>query len=181
MAEKVKKRNGKREKFNKHKLLHSIHHAMHMAGISNATFEEKIASDVINRLKKKKVVDTEDIRKTVCYALRKDKHHKVCDYYELVWLHAKPVKIKGVIKRDGRNEKFSPEKLFKSVQKSFKQAGIQDGKALQKVMQDVLSALGKKYTNKHVPIENIKETVEFYLVRRRFPEVAKRYMLYRYM
>ena len=55
-------------------------------------------------LKKKKVVDTEDIRKTVCYALRKDKYHRVCDYYGLVWLHAKPVNIKGVIKRDGRKD-----------------------------------------------------------------------------
>ena len=181
MAEKVKKRSGKREKFSKHKLLHSIHHAMHMAGISDIALEERIAGDVINRLKKKKVVDTEDIRKTACYALRKDKYHRVCDYYGLVWLHAKPVNIKGVIKRDGRKEKFSPEKLFKSVQKTFKLAGMKDGLKLQKVMQDILSIIGKKYKGGYVSAENMKEIAEYVLVRRKLYGAAKRYIQYRYM
>ncbi len=181
MIERVRKRNGKVEKFNKHKLLHSIHHAMHMTGISDAALEEKVAKDVIIRLKKKKVVDTEDIRKTVCFALRKDKHHKVCNYYELVWLHVKPVKIKGVIKRDGRKEKFSPEKLFKSVQKTFKLAGMQDGLKLQKAMQDILAIIGKKYKGEYVSTENIKGIVEYVLVKRKLYDVAKRYIQYRYM
>lgn len=181
MAEKVKKRSGKREKFSRHKLLHSIHHAMHMAGISDIALEERIAGDVMNRLKKKKLVDTEDIRKTVCYALRKDNHHRVCDYYELVWLHAKPVRIKGVIKRDGRKEKFSPEKLFKSVQKTFKLAGTQDGLKLQKAMQDILSIIGKKYKNEYVSAENMKEIVGYVLVKRKLYGVARRYIQYRYM
>ena len=183
MIEKVKKRNRRKEKFSRHKLLSSIHHAMHFAGIRSRKLEEKIAEDVIKRLSagKRKTADTEDIRKAVCASLNKNRMHKVCDFYSLVWLHAKPTRIRSVIKRDGRKEKFSAMKLFKSVQKSCKHAGAKDGKLLQKIMQDVLKILAKRYKGKDVPVEAIKETAEYVMVKHKLPKVAKRYILYRYM
>lgn len=180
MIEKVKKRSGRTEKFSRHKLLKSVHAALHWARKGNAALEEKITAAVTKKLKKK-TADTEDIRKAVCSVLKKNRHHEVCDFYSLVWLHEKPAGIKAVIKRDGTREKFSPEKLFRSVQKGFKQSGARDGQVLQKVMHDILRILERRYRGKDVHAENIKEAVEFVLMKRRLSRVAKHYILYRYM
>jgi len=181
MIERVKKRNGRIEKFSRQKILRSIRISLHMMGKESLKLEEKITDDVINRLKTKKSVDTEDIRKSVCSALRKNKHHDVCDFYSLVWLHAKPVKIRYVIKRHGGKEKFSPEKLFKSVQKSFNHAHVKDGKRLQDTVNHIFLLLNKKYSNKDIETTEIKDIVEYVLVKRKLDNVAKHYIMYRYM
>ncbi len=181
MIEKVKKRTGRIENFNRNKVLSSIHKSMQQAGIKNLNLEEKITNDVINKLKRKRVVSVEDIRKAVCHVLKKNKRHRVCDFYSLVWLHAKPVKIIYVIKRDGRKEKFSPEKLFKSVQKSFDRAYVKDGKTLGSVVKEALETLNKRYKDKYVASDEIKDIVEYVLLKRKLPEVAKQYVIYRYM
>src|SRR3989338_8905858 len=142
--EQVRKRSGRVEKFSRRKLLESLHAALHWAGISDMELEEKLTADVVYQLKRK-TVSREDIRSAVCASLKKEKHHQACDFYSLVWLHAKPVKIRSVIKRHGSRERFSPEKLFKSVQKAFKHSRMNDGKLLELVVRDALAMLGRKY------------------------------------
>ena len=181
MIQKVIKRNGKIEKFSRRKLLKSIHISMHRIGIDDKKLEEKITDGMIKHLQRKRIVDTEDIRSAVCFVLRKNKHHNVCDFYSLVWLHAKPVKIKNVIKRSGRKEKFSPEKLFKSVQKSFKSAHIHDGLLLESVTREIIYKIGKRYRSKEVETEDIRNFAEYVLIKRKLGNVAKHYIMHRYM
>ncbi len=181
MVEKVKKRNGRIQKFDTKRLLKSIHVSLHKTGLDNVKLEERIADGVVKHIGHRKVADTEDIRSAVCYVLKKNKHHEACDFYSLVWLHAKPVKVKYVMKRHGRKEKFSPEKLFKSVQKSFNAAGVKDGKALQDSMQEILRILGKRYKGKYATSDEIKDIVEYALVKRNLNSAAKNYIMYRYM
>ena len=176
MAERVKKRDGSVEKFDRKKLLKSIHVSMQRK--NNPHLEEKITNDVMKQLKKK-TVSVENIRSAVCVVLRKNKHHEVCDFYSMVWLHAKPVKIRYVIKRNGKKEKFSPEKLFKSVQKSFKSAHEEGG--LEAVMKEVLERLNKHHKGKDVESSEIKDMVEYVLVKRKLLNVSKHYIVYRYM
>ena len=178
---KVKKRSGKVEKFSKKKLLKSIHISMHRIGIDDKRLEEKITDGVIKKLGKKRIIDTENIRSAVCSVLRKNKHHNVCDFYSLVWLHAKPVKIRNVIKRSGRKEKFSPEKLFKSIQKSFKSSHIHDGLLLESVTREIIYKLGRRYKGKEVPTEDIRNFTEYVLIKRKLNNVAKHYIMHRYM
>lgn len=179
--EKVRKRKGKIEKFRKHKLWKSIHLSMRRTGVDNKQLEEKVTDDVVKHLKRKKTATSEDIRNAVCVVLKKNKHHEVCDFYSLVWLHAKPVKIKGVIKRSGRKEKFSPEKLFKSVQKSFSNAHVHDGRKLENVTCDILVRLNSRYKGKDVSVEDIRDFIELSLMKHKLDNVAKHYILHRYM
>lgn len=181
MIEKVKKRNGRIEKFQRHKLLKSIHESLDWAGINDMELEDKLADKAMKSIHEKKIIDTEDIRNAVCLALKKNKHHEVCDFYSLVWLHAKPAKIRYVIKRHGDNERFSPEKLFKSVQKSFKHAHVKDGKRLQDAINDILAFINKKSGGKYIESYEIKEIVEYVLVKRNLGKVAKAYVMYKYM
>ncbi len=181
MIEKVKKRTGKVEKFSRNKLLRSIHMSMHRVGIDDRHLEEKIADGVIKHLKHRRIADTENVRSAVCSVLKQNRHHEVCDFYSLIWLHAKPVKIKNVIKRNGRREKFSPEKLFKSVQKSFKSAHVHDGLILESVTREIIYRLGKRYKSKDVAVEDIRDFVEYILIKRKLGNAAKHYIMHRYM
>ena len=182
MIEKVKKRNGKVEKFSHQKLINSIDLAMHISGRQNKDLSHKVAHDTTKILegKRKQTVTSEDIRKSVCTALKKDKHHDVCEFFSLVWLHSKPTKIRHVVKRDGRKERFSSEKLFKSVQKSFRHSGINDQRELLKTTQQILETLRRQYANKEVHSENIKLATE-YVLTKRAPKAARHYVLYRYV
>ncbi len=101
--------------------------------------------------------------------------------YNLVFLHIKGLKIKNVMKRDGRVVNFKMHNIFKSIRKAFSQAGVDDGKKCEDITKEVVNILNKKFAGKTVPVENIKETVEHVLVRRKLPKVARAYLLYRYM
>lgn len=181
MIQKVIKRNGRVEKFSRRKLLKSIHISMHRIGIDDKHLEEKITDGIVHHLRRKKIVDTEGIRSAVCTVLKRKKHHEVCDFYSLVWLHTKPVKIKNVIKRDGRKQKFSPEKLFKSIQKAFAHEHIHDGLLLESVTREAIYKLGKRYKSKDVTTQEVRDFVEYVLLRRKLTKVAKQYIIHRYM
>ncbi len=176
---KIKKRNGTVEKFSRHKLLQSLHNSMRHANIHNSHLENEITDEVIRSLKRK-TVTSEDIRKAMCSALKRNNHHEICDYYSLVWLHAKPTKIRNVIKRNGQREKFSPEKLFKSVQKTFKNSHVRDDRKLELVAREILNALGKKYKNKNITTNEIMDIADYVLVKRKLNSIAKHYVMYRY-
>lgn len=86
-----------------------------------------------------------------------------------------------VMKRDGTVEKFSSQKIFKSISKSLKETGYKNKKLAAKLTKHAVSLLTKRYKGEVVPVESIKETVEFVLVKNKLPQVAKRYALYRYV
>lgn len=178
---KIKHRDGKIESFSKQKLRKSIRLSFDRMGIKDSRAEEKITSDAVRHLPRKGVLDTEDVRNAVCRALKDTKHHNICDFYSLVWLHFRPVTIRYVIKLNGRREKFSVEKLLKSVQKSFAEAYMRNSRLLELVMRDVLEIIDKRHKNKNIDSAEIKAIVDYVLVKRKLPEVAKHYIVHRYM
>ena len=179
---KIKKKDGTVEKFQFKKLNESISRACEQAKFKLCP-PEALAKDVLKDLEKKnkRQIDVEDVRSAVCSVLKKNKMHNVCDTYLFVWLHSRKPKIKRVEKRDGSFQEFSPEKVFKSIQKSLRQSHIEDGNQAEKLTKEALSILDKKFSGKVVPVRDIKEVIEFVLVKNKLPGVAKKYILYRYM
>jgi len=179
--EKVLKRNGRVENFSLHKLEHSISLAMKQANAKNNAKE--IAHQVAAELHKKyrKKVDVEKIKNVTCSVLVKNGLRKACDYYMFVWLHSKPAKTKKAIKRDGRVVQFHPVRIFKSIQKSMKQAHVKNLLLAGKMTNEVIKIIDRKYKGKLVPVEAIKDAIEFVLAKNKMPEAAKAYILYRYM
>jgi transcriptional regulator NrdR family protein len=182
-AMKVRKRDGRTESFSFRKLHASIHQAFRRAGAADHDRASAISHEVRDSLlhKKKKVVAVDEIERTVESVLRRHKLRSVLEAYKLVFLHLHKMKIKTVRKRDGRRQDFDPEKVFKSVCKSFRQAGEPADKRCDKLTQQAVALLEKRYAGKVVPVEEIKETIEFVLVRSKLPKVARAYILYRYM
>lgn len=89
------------------------------------------------------------------------------------------LKIKYVVKRSGRREKFSAGKLFISVQKAFRNAYVHDNRKLESVMQDVLRQLSRR-KKRDIRSDEIKDITEYVLLRKKLNKVAKHYIIYRY-
>ena len=181
---KIKKRDGTIQKFEKKKLTKSIASACHQANFK-LCLPEVLADDIHKALEKKRkdLITVEDVRSTACSVFKKNDMTGVCDTYMFVWLHAKKSKIKKVEKRDGTIESFNSEKIFKSIQKSLHQSHIKDGKFAEKMTKETISILNKRFgkSKKPVPVWDIKDVIEFVLVKNKLPGVAKKYILYRYM
>ena len=181
---KIKKRDGTVEKFEFKKLTKSIRSACEQAKFKLCP-PEVLADEVNKALEKKRkdTIDAEDVRSTVCSVFKKNNMHGVCESYLFVWLHSKKPKIKKVEKRDGTIEGFNPEKIFKSIQKSLHQSHIKDGNFAEKMTKETISILDKRFGSKKkpVPVWDIKDVIEFVLVKNKMPSVAKKYILYRYM
>lgn len=179
----VKKKDRTTQKFDKGKLESCMLRVLKHVGEKDESLAIRVAHETCTEVGKTKSQTTtsDKIRRAVCKVLRKNKMPKGIEYYECVFLHIKGLKIRKVVKRDGRVEKFNPHKIFKSIRKVFSEVGIEDGKTAEKLTKDVISILEKKYGNKPVPVESIKEDVEYVLVKNKFPQVAKAYILYRYM
>ncbi|MBI2578826.1 MAG: hypothetical protein HYW26_03885 [Candidatus Aenigmarchaeota archaeon] len=92
-----------------------------------------------------------------------------------------PRKTMKVIKRDGRTEKFQPRKILGSIRKALAHAHESRPGLAEKLAKQAQALIARKYRGKPVPVEAIKETLEFVLVKNKLPKAAKAYILYRYM
>ncbi len=179
----VKKSDRLIERFDKEKLKKSIAKTLHHLGKHEETRVTAVTYEVCFELSKsrKRLISVEDIRRTVTRVFKKRKMTQAARYYDLVFLHMRGLKVKRALKRDGRRERFSPFKIFKAIRKSLSQAGIEDGKKCEMLTKEVVSLIDKKYASKIVPVENIKEDIEYVFVKHKLPKVARLYLLYRYM
>src|SRR3989304_4234825 len=125
MIKRVVKRDGSTQKFQLKKITHSLQRAMRRSKAKGDA--EAIAKEVYSKLRGPRV-SSEQIRNAVNVVLEKNKMKKVYDSYSLMWLYRQPVKIKSIIKRHGGQERFNPEKLFKSIHKAMRAARIHNAK-----------------------------------------------------
>ena len=179
----VIKLDGTEERFRRNKIKNSLIRVLNHIGKHDRNIVNVLTDKVCHKLNKFKRIklNVDEIRVTIRKVLKEHKLNEAAQYYELVFLHIKNIKIKKVIKRTGRIEKFEPHKIFKSIRKSFIQIGLEDGKKCEKLTKEVIKLLEKKYKNKPVPVENIKDDIEYILIKNKLPQVAKSYILYRYM
>ena len=179
---KVRKRDGREERFSFQKLHVSIHQAFKRAKARDHDIASAVAHEVRDDLlkKKKKVVTVGQIERSVEKILRKRKMKNVADSYTLVFLSLKKPKIKSVRKRDGRVQKFEPKKVFKSVCKAFRQAGEPIDKECEKVTQQIINHLEKKHKREAVRVEHIKKAI-YAVLEKKHKKVAKAYLTHRYL
>ena len=81
----------------------------------------------------------------------------------------------SIIKRDGKTEPFSLDKIVRAITKAFRAGGITDeGQAVEQIASDVAAAI----TKAEISVEEIQDMVEERLMKRN-PSIAKRYIIYR--
>ena len=88
--------------------------------------------------------------------------------------------VKYIRKRDGRIEKFDPERIRKAVQKALKATGVMDNGISDRVTSQVVGVVDIVYRGERIPsVEEIQDLVERFLMEDGYIEVAKAYILYR--
>lgn len=90
------------------------------------------------------------------------------------------VRIKKIIKRDGRIVDFDVYRIYNAIKKAMLSVQAYDESILIEVVNYVLKVLDEKYGEKKIPhVEDIQDIVELALVKFDLYEVAKAYILYR--
>lgn len=84
-----------------------------------------------------------------------------------------------VKKRDGRVVKFDQKKITDAIYKAITAVSDEDGKLSQKLSNQVVKILNRRFKDKIVGIENIQDVVEEILIQEDLAEAAKAYILYR--
>ncbi|MEM2755685.1 MAG: adenosylcobalamin-dependent ribonucleoside-diphosphate reductase, partial [Candidatus Methanomethylicia archaeon] len=91
------------------------------------------------------------------------------------------IKVKKIIKRDGRIVDFDSQRIEVAIRKAMLATGKYDEKLLRRVVQAVLRIVDEKFgeTEQAPHVEDIQDIVELVLVKYDLYEVAKAYILYR--
>jgi ribonucleoside-diphosphate reductase alpha chain len=82
-------------------------------------------------------------------------------------------------KRDGRIVKFDPEKITNAILKAFVATNFRNKKIAEKLTQQVVGALDRKFKGKIPGVEDVQDIVEEILIKNGLAQVAKAYILYR--
>ncbi len=88
--------------------------------------------------------------------------------------------IKYIRKRDGRLEKFNPEKIEDAIFKAAQAVGGKDRSTAKKIANQVVSILEILYKGDRIPtVEEVQDLVEKMLIENGHAKTAKAYILYR--
>jgi len=87
--------------------------------------------------------------------------------------------IKEIIKRDGRREKFQPEKITFAIFKAATACGGKDFERAEQLCRQVVEIAESKYCDKTPDVEAIQDIVEKVLIENGHAKTAKAYILYR--
>ena len=87
--------------------------------------------------------------------------------------------IKKIKKRDGRYEKFQPEKITWAIYKAANACGGNDFVLAEKLSSQVVKMAGELYKDKEPEVEEIQDIVEKVLIENGHAKTAKAYILYR--
>ena len=81
----------------------------------------------------------------------------------------------SIIKRDGKTEEFSPEKIKKAITKAFMAGGLlNEDRLIENITKRVVKSIEKKL----ISVEEIQDIVERELMGSN-PYIAKKYIIYR--
>jgi len=90
-------------------------------------------------------------------------------------------KIQKIKKRNGQVVEFSPDKIEKAMDSAFMgiQGGIDQGR-VHEMADHVIRELENKFHEDAPSVEDVQDLVERELMKNKFFDVAKSYILYRY-
>ncbi len=87
--------------------------------------------------------------------------------------------LNKIIKRNGKEEDFDKEHIFNAISKAGKATGEFHNDTAHKLTAKVVSIVKNKYKEKAPYVENIQDIIEQVLMKSKFKQTAKAYILYR--
>ena len=92
---------------------------------------------------------------------------------------AEEARVTKIRKRDGRLERFQPEKIANAISKAFVATGTSNGEMAHNIAQRVVAAVNEQWVGKIPGVEDVQNAVEQILMEAGYSDVAKAYILYR--
>ena len=87
--------------------------------------------------------------------------------------------ITTIVKRDGRKEKFNPEKITQAITKAFIEVDGQKTPLANAIIQGIVDEITNSKTHETISVEEIQDIIENKLMQSCRKDVAKAYILYR--
>ena len=87
--------------------------------------------------------------------------------------------ITTIVKRDGRKEKFNPEKTAQAITKAFIEVDGQRTPLANAIIQGIVDEITNSKTHETISVEEIQDIIENKLMQSCRKDVAKAYILYR--
>lgn len=87
--------------------------------------------------------------------------------------------ISQIRKRDGRIVAFEPQKIADAIHKAIAAVGERNGEAAEKLSNEVVEILEKKFQKAMPGVEDVQDVAEEVLIKNGYAKVAKAYILYR--
>lgn len=87
--------------------------------------------------------------------------------------------ITTIVKRDGRKEKFNPEKITQAITKAFIEVDGQRTPLANAIIQGIVDEITNSKTHETISVEEIQDIIENKLMQSCRKDVAKAYILYR--
>mgnify|MGYP001610043642 CR=1 FL=1 len=165
------------------KLSWSISNALKHADKEDRKLAKSVAREAQINLRgtKQSVIESDTLRNMVIHLLKKHGEHQGAEAYEMAFLHMDDLPIMHVVKRSGRHEVFHPHKLFKSIKKSFADAGEKNQKFAELLTKEIMSELTKTHETHTIPAAKIRETTIVFLRNHRLRKVERSYLLHKYL
>ena len=89
-------------------------------------------------------------------------------------------RLQQIRKRDGSLEQFQAQKIHQAIQKAFISVKGKNAKKARKLSDQVVAQLEKHFSAKITPsIEDVQDVIEEILIKNKYADVAKAYILYR--
>ena len=92
---------------------------------------------------------------------------------------AKTAVVSEIRKRDGRIERFQPDKIAVAISKAFAATRTPDGETARKLGEQVVGIVNSRWAGQIPRVEDVQDVVEQVLMEAGYSEAAKAYILYR--
>ena len=185
----IKKRSGKKEKYNKQKVERSIAESITASGIQNNHSLDKFSENVEKYLKsynKDNSFTTDDIRSAINIVLLENNLPEVAKIYfqkrgkKIKSIESDKITVKRIKKRDGTIVDFNEERISEVILRAGKSTKEFADLEAEKLTNIVLAILEHKFDGREIPgVEQIQDIVEIILIQANWAKTAKAFIIYR--
>lgn len=181
----IVKKDGHAVRFSKAKLTVSLMNAARHAGFDDDAALTTVLNEVFTRIGDldRETITVRNVREIISGTLKERGLSELAEGYDLTFLHIRALRVQKVQKLNGRYDDFRPYNIFKSLVKSFRDAGVEHpGQEAAELTKEIVEAVDTAFAHRTTPTtREIKRLVEQTLERRHLEKVLDAYRMHRYL
>ena len=178
------KKDGHTVRFSEKKLGASLARAARHVGFSDDAALASLTREILLRIAQleRDTITVQKVREIISGVLREKGLANLRDGYDLTFLHIHALRVQKVLKRSGAYDEFRPYNIFKSLVKSFRDAGTDDPQKSAELTKEIVERIESSFAHRGTPSSSdVKKAVEQSLLRHGLKKAYDAYRLHRYL